>query len=137
MSTFGDVGLCAPEMNDVIVGEFEVLCIISPENNRSVLWKGLFHLISPVHLKLSIIFETLGGHECLDGRSQVPTSSKDFIASQMNVWRISKQVINLFVDLLGELVDGGFGDIELSVVALASWTGDSDILLGPFFVESP
>ncbi len=55
----------------------------------------------------------------------------------MNIWCISKQVINLFVDLLGELVDGGFRDIKLSVVALASWTGDRDILLGPLFVKPP
>ncbi len=108
MSTFGNVGLRAPEMDDVIVCNLDVLCVISPEHNGPVLRKCLFHFVPPVHLQLPIIFDTLGGHESLNSWSQIPAGAKDLIASKMDVRCISEQVINLLVDLLGQLVDGGF-----------------------------
>lgn len=108
MRTFWNISLSAPEMNNIIVGNLDVLCVISPEDNRSVLWKCLFHFIPPIHLKLSIILKSLCGHECLNGWSQVPTGSKNLITTQVNVRCVSEQVVNFLVNLLGKLVDCSF-----------------------------
>ena len=55
----------------------------------------------------------------------------------MNVWCISEYVVELFVDLLSQLIHCLFRDVELTVVTLASWTYNCDVLLTPFIVKSP
>jgi hypothetical protein len=124
-------------MNDIVVSDLNILRIISPKHNRSVLGQRLFHLIPPIHLELSIILDPFGSHEGLYSWPQVPTGTKHFITTQVNVWSVSEQVIDFLVHFLGKLVDCGFWDVELAVVALAAGTGDGDILLAPFFVKAP
>jgi len=48
--TLSSLVLIAPILNDIVVCEFDILIIISPENYRPVLRKDLFHFESPIHL---------------------------------------------------------------------------------------
>ena len=72
MCTLGDVGLCAPVVQDVGVGCGDIGAVVSPENDLSTGWEHLLQLEPPVHLKLAVGFDALGGHEGLDLWPEVP-----------------------------------------------------------------
>lgn len=77
--TIGCLGLGSPVLDDIIGACCQVIGVISPEDHPSRGGQGLLKLVSPVHLELSIIFDVLQRHECLDSRTQVPTAAEYLI----------------------------------------------------------
>lgn len=124
-------------MNDVVVCDFDVLGIISPEDHRSVGRECLFHLESPIHLELAIVLYVLSCHESLDGRSEIPTSPKDLITTQMNIRRVTEEIIKFLINILSKLENYWFRNVKLCIISLTSWASYGDALFLPFVVNTP
>lgn len=137
MSTFSSVTLCAPVVQNVIISKLHVGVRVPPEDYFASGWQTLFELIPPISPQFPIVRDVLELHKCFYLWTEIPTSRWGLIASKMNIWRVSKELVYFADYFFGKLINWILGDIELFIVALSSWTSYSNVFSLPFWASTP